>query len=55
MRKEDVCFPAMPDTPHQISSAAENAPSEDGVPRIAGEDMTANERRIEHERRIKQL
>ena len=58
LRKEDVFFPAMPQTAAgNDNMAGENAPSEDasGLPRAQGEDMTANERRIEHERKIKQL
>lgn len=60
LRKEDVFFPAMPDAAiHGNSSSpymAENAPSEEsGLPRVQGEDMTENERRVAHERKIKQL
>ena len=56
LRKEDVFFPAMPETSQSAAdqmALTENAPCEDGQPRVSPGQDSANERRIEHERKIK--
>lgn len=52
LRKEDVFFPALPDSSQMQPN--ENAPAEEGNQDNC-QDISMNERRVEHERKIKQL